>query len=282
MPELSADLYGTISHKLDALKPSGIRAFDKEVSQIPGIIKLTVGEPDFNTPEHVKQAAIKSIQNDDSHYAPQAGKPELLAAISDYIKQTRQVEYDPASEVVVTVGATEALDATLFSLLNTGDKVIVPTPAFALYFPLIAMTGATAVQVDTAADGFVLTPERLEEDLAQEGPGVKAVLLNYPSNPTCREYPADVLAGLAKVITAHHLYAIADEIYSELVYGGPCVDCQHNSRTYPADFRLVQVPRDDRLPPGLHCRTSKNHEEHFENALLPGDHRYGQHPGCGH
>ena len=219
MPELSTDLYGTISHKLDALKPSGIRAFDKEVSRIPGIIKLTVGEPDFNTPEHVKQAAIKSIQNDDSHYAPQAGKPELLAAISDYIKQTRQVEYDPASEVVVTVGATEALDATLFSLLNTGDKVIVPTPAFALYFPLIAMTGATAVQVDTSADGFVLTPERLEEVLEQEGTGVKAVLLNYPNNPTGREYPADVLAGLAKVIAAHHLYAIADEIYSELVYG---------------------------------------------------------------
>ena len=96
MPELSTDLYGTISHKLDALKPSGIRAFDKEVSRIPGIIKLTVGEPDFNTPEHGKRAAIKSIQNDDSHYAPQAGKPELLAAISDYIKQTRQVEYDPA------------------------------------------------------------------------------------------------------------------------------------------------------------------------------------------
>lgn len=219
MPELASDLYGTISHKLNALNPSGIRAFDKEVSKIPGIIKLTLGEPDFNTPEHVKQAAIKSIQADDSHYAPQAGKPELLKAISDYIKNTRGVEYDPESEVVVTVGATEALDATLFSLLNTGDKVIVPTPAFALYFPLIAMTGATAVQVDTSADNFVLTPEHLEKVLAKEGKGVKAVLLNYPSNPTGREYPEELLKGLAKVITKHHLYAIADEIYSELVYG---------------------------------------------------------------
>lgn len=87
MPELSSDLYGTVSHKLAALKPSGIRAFDKEVSKIPGIIKLTVGEPDMNTPEHVKQAAIKSIQDDDSHYAPQAGKPELLQAISAYLKK---------------------------------------------------------------------------------------------------------------------------------------------------------------------------------------------------
>lgn len=219
MPELSTDLYGTVSHKLAALKPSGIRAFDKEVSTIPGIIKLTVGEPDMNTPEHVKAAAIKSIQADDSHYAPQAGKPELLKAISNYLKKTRGIDYDPDSEVVVTVGATEALDATMFSLFNTGDKVIVPTPTFALYFPLIAMTGATAIQVDTSADDFLLTPERLEEVLEKEGAGVKAVLLNYPGNPTGREYPQEVLAGLAKVISKHHLYVLADEIYSDLVYG---------------------------------------------------------------
>lgn len=219
MPELATDLYGTVSHKLNALKPSGIRDFDHKVSKIPGIIKLTIGEPDLNTPEHVKQAAVKSILDNDSHYAPQYGKPELLKAISAYLKRTRGVDYDPDSELVVTVGATEALDATLFSLLNTGDKVVVPTPIFSLYFPLISMTGATAVQVDTAADGFVLTPERLEQVLEKEGAGVKAVLLNYPTNPTGREYPQDVLEGLAKVIAKHHLYVIADEIYSSLVYG---------------------------------------------------------------
>lgn len=215
MPELSADLYGTVSHKLDALQPSGIREFNKEVSKIPGIIKLTLGEPDMATPEHVKQAAIRSIEEDDSHYAPQMGKPELLEAISDYIQNTRDVHYDPQTEIIATVGATEALDATLFAILNTGDKVVVPTPIFSLYFPLIEMTGATVVQVDTSADNFVLTPEKLEE----EGKGVKAVILNYPSNPTGREYPQEVLAGLAEVIKKHHLYAIADEIYSELVYG---------------------------------------------------------------
>lgn len=219
MPELSADLYGTVSHKLDALQPSGIRAFNKEVSKIPGIIKLTLGEPDMATPEHVKQAAIRSIEEDDSHYAPQMGKPELLEAISDYIQNTRDVHYDPQTEIVATVGATEALDATLFAILNTGDKVVVPTPIFSLYFPLIEMTGATVVQVDTSADNFVLTPEKLEEVLKEEGKGVKAVILNYPSNPTGREYPQEVLAGLAEVIKKHHLYAIADEIYSELVYG---------------------------------------------------------------
>ncbi|MGE9919873.1 aminotransferase class I/II-fold pyridoxal phosphate-dependent enzyme [Limosilactobacillus reuteri] len=219
MPELSADLYGIVSHKLDALQPSGIREFNKEVSKIPGIIKLTLGEPDMATPEHVKQAAIRSIEEDDSHYAPQMGKPELLEAISDYIQNTRDVHYDPQTEIIATVGATEALDATLFAILNTGDKVVVPTPIFSLYFPLIEMTGATVVQVDTSADNFVLTPEKLEEVLEEEGKGVKAVILNYPSNPTGREYPQEVLAGLAEVIKKHHLYAIADEIYSELVYG---------------------------------------------------------------
>lgn len=219
MPELSADLYGTVSHKLDALQPSGIREFNKEVSKIPGIIKLTLGEPDMATPEHVKQAAIRSIEEDDSHYAPQMGKPELLEAISDYIQNTRDVHYDPQTEIIATVGATEALDATLFAILNTGDKVVVPTPIFSLYFPLIEMTGATVVQVDTSADNFVLTPEKLEEVLEEEGKGVKAVILNYPSNPTGREYTQEVLAGLAEVIKKHHLYAIADEIYSELVYG---------------------------------------------------------------
>lgn len=219
MPELSADLYGTVSHKLDALQPSGIREFNKEVSKIPGIIKLTLGEPDMATPEHVKQAAIRSIEEDDSHYAPQMGKPELLEAISDYIQNTRDVHYDPQTEIIATVGATEALDATLFAILNTGDKVVVPTPIFSLYFPLIKMTGATVVQVDTSADNFVLTPEKLEEVLEEEGKGVKAVILNYPSNPTGREYPQEVLAGLSEVIKKHHLYAIADEIYSELVYG---------------------------------------------------------------
>ena len=219
MPELSADLYGTVSHKLDALQPSGIREFNKEVSKIPGIIKLTLGEPDMATPEHVKQAAIRSIEEDDSHYAPQMGKPELLEAISDYIQNTRDVHYNPQTEIIATVGATEALDATLFAILNTGDKVVVPTPIFSLYFPLIEMTGATVVQVDTSADNFVLTPEKLEEVLEEEGKGVKAVILNYPSNPTGREYPQEVLAGLAEVIKKNHLYAIADEIYSELVYG---------------------------------------------------------------
>ncbi len=219
MPRLAEDLSGTINHKVDALLPSPIRAFDAEISKIPGIIKLTIGEPDLNTPDHVKEAAIADIKKNDSHYPPMNGKKELRDAISAYLKRTRGVDYDPDSEIVVTVGATEAAYCTLTTLLNTGDKVICLTPLWSPYFKFIQLPGATVVQADTEKDGFMLTPENLEETIKREGNGVKAVVLNYPSNPTGREYTADELEALAKVIRKYHLYAITDEIYSELVYG---------------------------------------------------------------
>ena len=219
MPRLSEDLSGTINHKVDALLPSPIRAFDAEISKIPGIIKLTIGEPDLNTPDHVKEAAIADIKKNDSHYPPMNGKKELRDAISAYLNRTRGVNYDPDSEIVVTVGATEAAFCTLTTLLNTGDKVICPTPLWSPYFKFIQLPGATVVQADTEKDGFMLTPENLEETIKREGNGVKAVVLNYPSNPTGREYTASELESLAKVIRKYHLYAITDEIYSELVYG---------------------------------------------------------------
>jgi aminotransferase len=162
---------------------------------------------------------VQSIVENDSHYTSNRGKIELRKAISGYLERTRGVHYDPETEIVATVGATEALAATIFSLINEGDKVIIPTPAFSLYFPLVSLAGGTPVQVDVSEDDFVLTPELLENVLKKEGPAVKAVLLNYPVNPTGREYPRDVLEGLAKVIADHHLYVFADEIYSDLVYG---------------------------------------------------------------
>jgi aminotransferase len=219
MPRLAGDLAGIINHKLDALQPSPIRAFDAKISKIPGIIKLTIGEPDLNTPDHVKAAAIKDIQKNDTHYAPQTGKPEFKQAIANYLQRTRGVSYNPDGEILVTVGATEGAFATMSTLLNTGDKVILPTPLWSPYFKFVQLPGGTPVQVDTSADGFMLTPEKLEAAIEREGKGVKAVVLNYPSNPTGREYSADQLEALAKVIAKHHLYAVTDEIYSKLVYG---------------------------------------------------------------
>lgn len=218
MPELAKGLTSRVNTRLNEVGPSGIREFDQRVSKIPGIVKLTLGEPDLDTPEHVKQAAIQSIADNDSHYSPQKGTLALREAISGFLQRSQGLSYDPETEIIATVGATEALTATTFTMLNPGDKVIVPTPTFALYFPIITLTGASVVMVDTSQDNFVLTPEKLEETLTREGDSVRAVLLNYPSNPTGKEYPEDVIRGLADVIAAHDLFVIADEIYSELTY----------------------------------------------------------------
>lgn len=221
MPSLPTEMHKIVNARVNELPPAQIRAFDDEISSIPGIVKLTLGEPDFNVPEHVKQAALMSIKNNNSHYSASRGTIELRQAISAYLKSTRGVDYDPASEIIVTVGATEAITATTFALLNPGDKVIVPSPIFSLYFPSVSLTGAEPVAVNTAADGFLLTAERLEKELVAAGPQVKAIVLNYPNNPTGRTYSRDQLAALAEVIKAHHLIAIVDEIYSELVYDQP-------------------------------------------------------------
>lgn len=215
MPELANDLH--FSEKVQNLKPSGIRIFDNKVSKIPGIIKLTLGEPDLNTPEHVKQAAIESIENNDSHYAPQKGKKELLEAISNFLAQKIQVKYDPESEIVATVGATEAINAAIFTLLNPEDKILVPTPVFSLYWPVANLAGVQYSLVNTAADNFKLTAEKLETTLKTE-PNIKAIILNYPTNPTGVEYTKEEIKQLAQIIRKYHLYVITDEIYSSLTY----------------------------------------------------------------
>lgn len=223
MPSLPVEMRGIVNERVNGLPPAQIRAFDDEISNVPGIVKLTLGEPDFNVPAHVKAAAVKSIEDDDSHYSPSRGTMALRKAIGDYLARSRSVSYDPASEIIVTVGATEAITATTFALLNPGDKVIVPSPIFSLYFPSVSLTGAKPVAVNTASDGYLLTADRLEHELANQGDQVKAIVLNYPNNPTGRTYSRNDLLALARVIKAHHLIAIVDEIYSELVYDKPFV-----------------------------------------------------------
>lgn len=218
MPETLATLTNLRNQLLDTVAPSAIRSFDNQISSIPGIIKLTLGEPDFNVPEHVKAAAIKSIEENDSHYAPASGKPELRQAISDYLKDSRGVTYNPADEVLVTVGATESLASITYGILNPGDKVLVPTPAFSLYFALVKMAGAEPVMIDTSNDGFQLTAQRLEAEIEAAGDQVKAVLLNYPNNPIGRTFTKTELEDLAAVLKNHELLVIADEIYSDLTY----------------------------------------------------------------
>lgn len=197
---------------------SDIRQFDGEVSQIPGMIKLTLGEPDFNTPEHIKQAGINAIKANRSHYTPNAGTPELRAAAAAYYNQKFNWHYQ-AENVIATVGATEGIATALQTLVNPDDVVLIPTPIFPIYIPDTLLNHGQVVLLDTSADHFVLTPQRLEAAInAQQGKNVKAVVLNYPNNPTGVTYNHAELAGLAKVIAKHQLWVVSDEIYAELSY----------------------------------------------------------------
>ncbi|MBD5429521.1 aminotransferase class I/II-fold pyridoxal phosphate-dependent enzyme [Lactobacillus sp.] len=219
MPELAQSLTNSLSKKVTKINASGIRSFDDEISSIEGIIKLTLGEPDMNTPEHVKQAAVKSIQNNDSHYSPNLGKLELRRVVSNYLKNKIGVEYDSKTEIAITVGATEAISAALNGISNPGDKVIIPTPVFSLYWPVTALADAEAVLVDTSHDNFILTAEHLEQVIQKEGSAVKALVLNYPTNPTGVEYSKEEIIALAEVARKYNLFVITDEIYSDLIYG---------------------------------------------------------------
>ncbi|MFC6323094.1 aminotransferase class I/II-fold pyridoxal phosphate-dependent enzyme [Companilactobacillus baiquanensis] len=218
MPKLAKSV-AEIGNKLT--RPIGddkILVFNSEIANIPGIVRLTLGEPDFNVPEHVKEAAIKSIEDNQSHYTPQKGIPGLRKAISNYLAKDYDVHYDPETEVIVTIGATEAIYTSLSTIMNHGDKILVPTPAFSIYMDDIELLGGEAVEIDTSKDDFKLTPAKLKEVMAQE-PDAKAIIMNYPSNPTGVVYSKEELVALADVIRDQSLYVISDEIYSQLVYG---------------------------------------------------------------
>ncbi|OBS42898.1 aromatic amino acid aminotransferase [Lactiplantibacillus plantarum] len=209
-----------MNHEIAAIQPSDILAFNAEIANIPGIVRLTLGEPDFNTPEHVKQAAIESIEADESHYAPSNGTLALRTAAAEFLAAKYDVHYDPASEVIITAGATGGIYTALTSILNPGDEVLIPTPIFPLYIAIVKLSGATPVFMDTSDNGFVLSPDQLQTTLAAH-PKTKAVVLNFPSNPTGVTYRHDDLKALAAVLADQPIFVLSDEIYSELTYGEP-------------------------------------------------------------
>ena len=182
------------------------------------MIKLTLGEPDFDVPEVAKAAAVDSITANDSHYAPGNGSVALREAATDFLADRYGLTYDADTEVVITIGATEAIYATLTAVLNPGDKVLIPTPTFPLYDAITLMNGGEPVYLDTSATGFVLTPAQLRAAIAEHGDAIKAIVLNYPSNPTGVTYSAAELKALVTVLAETDIIVIADEIYSELVY----------------------------------------------------------------
>jgi aminotransferase len=219
MPEIDGRLSNVYNHRLNEVEPSGIRQFDNLISDVPDIIKLTLGEPDLDTPQHIKEAAKYGIDCNDSHYAPQPGKMELRQAIADYLKSQWKLNYDPKNEVVVTNGATQAIFSVLETLVNPGDEILLPAPLYALYEPVITLLGGKIVWIDTTHNDFKLTPDALTQALNDHS-NAKALILNYPNNPTGVEYTAAEIMALAKTIKQYGLWVVTDEIYVELNYTG--------------------------------------------------------------
>lgn len=203
--------------QLGNLTASVIRSFDGEVSSIPDILKLTLGEPDFATPDFIKQAAVESLARNRTHYAPNAGTPGLRQAISDYLARRRDLHY-PAEDIVVTEGASEAISSALTALLHPGAALLYATPGFGLYRSMAALTGAEAIEIDTTDTDFVLTPDALERALRSVEGRDAVLVINSPNNPTGVTLTADQLRALAEVVERHDVTVLSDEVYAEISY----------------------------------------------------------------
>ncbi|WP_288647432.1 pyridoxal phosphate-dependent aminotransferase [uncultured Enterococcus sp.] len=214
------NLSNQFNPRLSRIEVSKIRQFDQQISSIPDVIKLTLGEPDFPTPEHVKQAGIAAIEEDFSHYTGMRGLEELREAACMFQQQRYGLTYDPQTEVLTTVGATEAIASALLSVLEEGDKVLIPAPAYSGYQPLVELAGAELIPIDTSDTGFVCQPEQFERAFEQYGSAIKAVILNYPNNPTGTTLSASQLEAIAEVLKKYPVFVISDEVYAELTYTG--------------------------------------------------------------
>ena len=206
-----------VKQKVVDLPPSGIRKFFDLAASMEGCISLSIGEPDFVTPKLMMDAAIDSLNQGKTAYTSNAGLMELREEICNYLKKY-DLSYEAATEVLVTVGASEAIDLAFRALVGEGDEVLIPDPSFVCYGPLATMAGATPVYLNTyEKDDFRLMAKELEAKIT---PNSKVLLLPYPNNPTGGIMSKEDYEPIAEVVKKHNLFVICDEIYSELVYGG--------------------------------------------------------------
>lgn len=206
-----------INQAIAAVPPSGIRRFFDIAATMKDAISLGVGEPDFVTPYHIRNAAINSIIDGGTQYTGNRGLPELCREISEYLSERFHTDYDPKTEIMVTVGASEAIDIALRALVGPGDEVIVPQPSYVSYSPSVIFAGGTPVGVETTADTeFRLTPEALRAAIT---PRTKCLILPYPNNPTGGIMEKADLEKIAQVVRETGILVISDEIYGELTYG---------------------------------------------------------------
>lgn len=206
-----------LNDKVQGIKPSGIRKFFDIANEMDHVISLSIGEPDFTTPWHVRQEGIESLRRGHTWYSPNRGFMELRSQISNYFARRFNVEYNPETEIVVTVGGSEAIDLCLRSIVDKGDEVLIPQPSFVCYEPMTVMAGGTPVIIETKAENeFRLTAEEVEKHIT---PNTKLLILPFPNNPTGAVMRRQHLEEIAKVVEKHNILVLSDEIYAELTYG---------------------------------------------------------------
>lgn len=210
--------YGKVlSPTVTSLKKSGIRKFFDLLEDMDNVVSLTVGQPDFITPWHIREAGIESLERGKTYYTSNAGTLELRNEIASYLSRRFDLTYDPKKEITVTVGGSEAIDMAIRSLVVPGDEVIIPEPCFVCYEPLVKMAGGIPVIIDTSArDKFKLTPEKLAAAIT---PKTKLLVLAYPNNPTGAVMTRDDLEKIAQVLRQTSIVVLSDEIYAELTFG---------------------------------------------------------------
>ena len=206
-----------LNKTLEQLKPSGIRRFFDIANEMEDVISLSIGEPDFSTPWHIREEGIRSLEGGKTWYTPNAGLMKLRESIAGYVRRHHGLSYDPKGEILVTVGGSEAIDLGLRALINPGDEVLIPEPCFVCYVPLVEMAGGVPVSLVTKAeDGFRLTPQALREAVT---PRTRLLILPYPNNPTGGVMRREHLEAIAEVIRESGLFVLSDEIYGALTYG---------------------------------------------------------------
>lgn len=206
-----------ISQRVNQISPSGIRKFFDLLASIEGVISLGVGEPDFTTPWHIREAAIRSLEKGYTMYTSNLGMPELRQELSRHLKDNYNLKYDPDSELLITVGVSEALDLAMRAILDPGDEVIMPDPCYVSYNPCVILAGGTPIMVPANEEtNFEISATDIEARVTSQ---TKAILIGYPANPTGAVMTRDKLAQIAEVARRHQLLVISDEIYAKLVYG---------------------------------------------------------------
>ncbi|MDD4876700.1 MAG: aminotransferase class I/II-fold pyridoxal phosphate-dependent enzyme [Dehalococcoidales bacterium] len=206
-----------ISKRTSLISPSGIRKFFDLLASIDGVISLGVGEPDYATPWHICEAAIKSLEKGYTMYTSNHGMLELRQELSKYLRDSYELDYDPDTELLITVGVSEALDLAMRATLDFGDEVIMPDPCYVAYAPCVIMAGGTPIMVPANSDNnFEINAADIEKKINAR---TKAILIGYPANPTGAVMSKEKLTQIAEVALRHNLLVISDEIYAKLVYG---------------------------------------------------------------